>query len=65
LSRGTDNGVFSNFRNDTGYHGIWLYDDQGIRPPRPQTAKRDPKCPVQSEEVRPRLFTLEHGQLLA
>src|SRR5215469_5989417 len=29
-----------------GNHGIWPYDDQGIRPPRPQTAKGDPKCSI-------------------
>jgi len=48
-----------------GHHSIWLYDDQGIRPPRPQTAKGDPKCPVKIAKVRPRLFPLEHDQLLA
>jgi hypothetical protein len=48
-----------------GHHGIWLYDDQGIQPPRPQTAKGEPKCSIKMARVRPRLFTLEHDQLLA
>ena len=48
-----------------GCQGIWLYDDQGIRPPRPQTAKGDPKCSVKIAKARPRLFTLAHNQLLA
>jgi len=48
-----------------GHHGVRLDEEQGIRPVRPPTAECHPEQSIQVSQARPRLFALEHGELLA
>jgi hypothetical protein len=48
-----------------GHHSVRLDKEQGIRPIGPPTAECHPEQPIQVSQRRPRLFALEHGELLA
>jgi hypothetical protein len=46
-------------------HGVWLDEHQGIRPPRAQMPKRNPKQTIHAVQRWSRLFAFEDDELLA
>jgi hypothetical protein len=48
-----------------GRYGLRFHDDQGIGPARSPTAEGNPEQSIQAPQLGPRLFPLEHDQLLA
>jgi hypothetical protein len=47
------------------HYGVWLHDDEGLLPPRPEPRERDPECAIEWLEPRLRFLLIVGGKLLA
>src|ERR1700730_16802298 len=47
-----------------GHYRLRFHNDQGLGPPRPQMAERNPEQPIKAAQFGTGLLPLEHGELL-